>query len=101
MPNTTDRCARVGLTGRLALVALLAASGVTLLGCKSPAGEREARSLRYNLNPELYTLTDRPADVRNTWAIIRSENTRMLREDVHRVLMIDRQSRLTRAPIPR
>lgn len=101
MSKSNVRPAGAGLPGRVALAGVLLVSGLALTGCRTSSGEREAARLRYNLTPELYTLTDNYSDTKNTLAIIRSENTRMLREDIHRVFMLDRQSRLTRAPVPR
>jgi len=86
---------------RYALLTLAAGVAMSGVACAGPSGEREARKLRYNLTPEMYTLDQRPADVRNTLAIVRNENTRMIRGDLSRTFYTDRQSRLTREPVPR
>jgi hypothetical protein len=80
----------------------LAAGALFLTGCRGgPDGEWDAVKLRANLNPELYTLYERPSDVKNSFAVGFHEDVRMIRQDLHRAFYLDRQSRLTREPIPR
>jgi hypothetical protein len=62
-----------------------------LTGCTGP---------RHNLTPELMTLTDRPADVENSFALMSNENWRMFVSDWQRGAYIDRPMRLTPEPIP-
>ncbi len=83
---------------RLFIAASLAAA--TLAGCSSAPRDRQAEMIRSNPSPELYTLHDTPADVRNTLAIMENENNRMLRRDIGKVLLLDRPSRLTPEPVP-
>jgi hypothetical protein len=56
--------------------------------------------VRHNLTPELSTMSDRPVDVDNTWALTCDENWRMFVSDFQRGALIDRPSRLTPEPIP-
>jgi hypothetical protein len=70
--------------------AALLVAGSALTGC----------GVRHNLTPELSTLSDRPVDVDNTWALTCDENWRMLVSDFQRGALIDRPQRLTPEPIP-
>lgn len=76
---------------------LLTMAGTMLAGCGSSA--RHAY-LRWNVAPELETLDQRWVDADNEYAIMNSENTRMLRADWRRVWYVDRPSRLSREPKP-
>ncbi|MCA9289001.1 MAG: hypothetical protein KDA05_10480 [Phycisphaerales bacterium] len=96
-----------------ASTALLAAAGVgvalTLSGCSYNTLETydlenelgPAHDLRYDPSPEAYTLHQRPSDMRNEFGVMWDENTRMIRQDWHRMMYWNRPSRLTREPVPR
>lgn len=98
-----NRC----VTSRISAASVFAAvAAATLLtGCggqdRAMTSEEQAEKLRRNLTPELYNLHQRPTDVRNEYAVMVNENWRMMKQDLHRLLLIDRQSRLAREPIPR
>lgn len=76
---------------------LLTMTGTMLAGCGS-AGRHTY--LRWNVAPELETLDQRWVDADNEYAIMNSENTRMLRADWRRIWYVDRPSRLSREPKP-
>ena len=86
-------------TTRRALVsAVLIGSSLALLaGCGSSG--RHAY-LRWNVAPELETLDQRWVDADNEYAIMNSENTRMLRDDWRAIWYVDRPSRLNAYPKP-
>ncbi|MEM1330334.1 MAG: hypothetical protein AAGG07_07220 [Planctomycetota bacterium] len=91
---------------RRVAAALGVCAGVfVLVGCGSQeramTSEEQAEKLRRNLTPELYNLHQRPTEVRNEYAVMVNENLRMMKQDLWRALLIDRQSRLAREPIPR
>lgn len=85
-------------TRRVLVPALvLTMAGTMLAGCGNSG--RHAY-LRWNVAPELETLDQRWVDADNEYAIMNSENTRMLRADWRRLWYVDRPSRLSREPKP-
>lgn len=90
---TRSRTARRVLVPAL----LLTMAGAMLAGCGSSARHQY---MRWNVAPELETLDQRWVDADNEYAIMNSENTRMLRADWRRVWYVDRPSRLSREPKP-
>ncbi|MEZ6242443.1 MAG: hypothetical protein R3B57_05310 [Phycisphaerales bacterium] len=79
----------------------LAATAALLAGCSSgPKHAGNVGKYRNNPSPALTTLAKRPADNRNSLAIMEDTNWRMFWEDGARVLYIDRPSRLSPKPIP-
>jgi len=80
----------------------LAAAATLLAGCSS-GGPKHAGNVgkyRNNPSPALSTLAKRPADNRNSLAIMEDTNWRMFWEDGARALHLDRPSRLSGKPIP-
>lgn len=73
----------------------LAAAGLAVAG-----GCTTDDQVRRNLTPELQTLTQRPADVKNGMALTSNENWRMFWEDLGRVWLFDKPSSLSPTPIP-
>lgn len=71
---------------RIAALASCSLIALSLVGCGG---------VRSNLTPELKTMSQRPADTSNAWALTRNENWRMASEDARRVFLMDRSSRLT------
>lgn len=78
-------------------VALALAGAGLSGGCASSRGAE----IRANPTPELRTLDKRPVDTANSFALMRNENYRMMRQDMARAFYYDRPSRLTREPVPR
>jgi hypothetical protein len=71
-------------------------------GCESTTPQQEkVRLIRNNLTPELDTMHQRPDDIDNAIAITFDENGRMLNEDLGRLFLLNRPSRLTPEPTPR
>ena len=72
-----------------------------LTGCGSSntASGRDSE-VRNNLTPELHTLAGRPIDDDNMFVLTCDENLRMANQDLGRLLLFDRPSRLTRERIP-
>ena len=90
---------RIKSTRAICALALLAA--VAGCGTTQPRDDAAADDLRFDLTPELYTLSNSWSDEKNQWAVMVNENTRMMREDWDRAMYWDRPSRLTREPVPR
>lgn len=82
----------------LAKLFLAALACSTLAAC---AGRSGVGAIRSSPTPELFNVADTPDQVSNKLALTRDYNFRMITEDAARVLMIDRPSRLSPAPIPR
>ncbi|MFN0132062.1 MAG: hypothetical protein ACKVW3_05970 [Phycisphaerales bacterium] len=85
-------CAR--LIGVVALVASLA-------GCAGDTAAGRDSAVRANPTPELQTLGDRYIDTDNRVALTVDENLRMANQDLLRLWLLDRPSRLTRERVPR
>lgn len=66
-------------------------------GCTSQITSGDIRS---NPSPELYTTAKTAEENRNDIAQVLDWNARTLRDDVNRLLLIDRPSRLTIYPAP-
>lgn len=94
MPPTDRNVSRIRLVG----AALVATAG--LVGCESESANRD-KLIRNNLTPELDTLHERPSDIDNAIAITMDENGRMFNEDLGRMWLLNRPSRLTPEPMPR
>jgi hypothetical protein len=73
----------------------------SLGGCSSNTAAARDAQVRANITPELYTLHQRPIDADNRVALTMDENLRMANEDLGRVFLFDRPSRLARERIPR
>lgn len=85
-------------TRRVLVSALILGVGASMLaGCGSSG---RYQYLRWNVAPELETLDQRWVDADNEYAIMNSENIRMLRSDWRRMWYVDRPTRLTRMPSP-
>ncbi len=84
-------------TKRSRQLALLAIAGALVAtGCSSKR-DRLAE-FRSNPTPELITMNQRPDDVRNVNALIRSESKRMLQRDWIYMWHMNRPTRLTPDP---
>ena len=83
----------------LPALALAAMTLSPLVACESSANRRH-RLIRNNLTPELRTLHQRKADQQNAIAITFDENGRMINQDLGRMWLTDRPSRLTPEPVP-
>jgi len=76
---------------------LVGLSLAVLAGCQSSARHQY---LTWNVAPELETPDQRWVDAQNEYAIMNSENIRMLRDDWRSIWYVDRPSRLTSYPNP-
>lgn len=81
--------------------ALLLAAPLLLAGCASNTAAGRDAEVRSNLTPELQTLSQRPSDVDNKVTLTTDENLRAANEDLGRLMLFDRPSRLTRERQPR
>lgn len=90
---TRSRNARRALASAL----LVGASLTVLAGCQSSSRHQY---LAWNVAPELETLDQRWVDAQNEYAIMNSENIRMLRDDWRSIWYVDRPSRLNSYPKP-
>lgn len=73
-----------------------------LTGCAggdTPAGRHEM--VKADPTPELFTLYQRPVDADNRIVLTMDENWRMFNQDMGRLWLLDRPSRLTRERVPR
>jgi hypothetical protein len=77
--------------------ALLMAAVASLSGCMF-TGDKQLDEVRSDPSPDLDTLHQRPADVDNAMVVTFDENGRMFWEDMGRLWLTDRPSRLTREP---
>lgn len=84
---------RCGVVGALCLL-------VGLGGCTSLGGSQDAM-IRANPTPELASLYQRRVDINNREALSIDENLRMANQDLARMFLLDRPSRLAREPVPR
>lgn len=87
---------------RRALAALSTLAAVALMGCEAstPSG-RLAADLRSDPSPGMDTLYQREVDIDNSIAITNDTNLRMLNQDLGRLFLLDRPSRLTPERLPR
>jgi hypothetical protein len=69
---------------------------VTMAGCETSRYQQ----VKDDATPNLDTLHQRPEDIDNAMVVTCDENGRMFWEDLGRVWLLDRPSRLTREPIP-
>lgn len=90
-------------TARKSLTVALGAATLLLGACSSgpPSSYERAAQIRDNPTPQLVTLSQREVDLKNDFALMVDENMRMAREDLRRLFLLHRPSRLTRYPIPR
>lgn len=70
-------------------------------GCSSNTAAGRDSKVRNNLTPELSTLYQRPIDWDNRETLTVDENLRMANEDLTRMWLLDRPSRLARERVPR
>lgn len=84
-----------GVLGALAGACVLAG----LSGCSSTPSRYE--QVKADPTPNIDTLHERPEDVDNAMIVTVDENGRMFWQDLGRVFLFDRPSRLAREPIPR
>jgi hypothetical protein len=75
--------------------------GLSTLGGCCCTGNAQLDEVRADATPNLDTLYQRPADVDNALTVTADENGRMFWEDMGRVWLLNRPSRLTREPMPR
>ncbi|TVQ65533.1 MAG: hypothetical protein EA379_00010 [Phycisphaerales bacterium] len=76
----------------------LAGLFVALAGCS--AQEQRLASYRSNPTPEIDTRSQRPDDINNRLTITNDTNLRLFNEDLGRLFLMDRPSRLSRQRIP-
>jgi hypothetical protein len=85
--------------------ALLAGACALLAGCVSagegPKADALDQEVRNNPTPELHDLALTPIQDNNRSVLAVDENLRMANEDLGRVLLLDRPSRLARQRVPR
>jgi len=79
---------------RISALLVLGASGIALTACNN-AG------IRYNLTPGMMGVNTRFSDKQNNIAITRNMNRRELWDDLGRIGLLDRPSRLTPVPLAR
>lgn len=72
-----------------------------LAGCAGNTAAGRDSAVRSNPTPELQTLGGRPIDTDNRVALTTDENLRMANQDLLRLWLLDRPSRLTRERMPR
>lgn len=91
---TTRSCRRLSLA--LGVLALATGMG----GCASDYKEdSQYAAVRADLTPELMTLAERPVDVDSQRAVTFNTNWRILWQDLNRMWLLDRPSRLTPEPM--
>jgi hypothetical protein len=87
------------MSRRLATIgcALLLVAGASMSGCMF-TGDPQLDEARSDPSPNLQTLHQRPTDVDNAMVVTFDENGRMFWEDMGRLWLTDRPSRLSREP---
>lgn len=86
----------------IAAALVVGAAGLVVAACETTSPQQEkVRLIRNNLTPELDTMHQRPDDIDNAIAITFDENGRMFNEDLGRLFLLNRPSRLTPEPTPR
>ncbi len=78
----------------LGLLAVVAGAGL-LGGCSSDPNYAD---VRWNISPDMMTLTDRPVDVDRKLGYSFDTNYRQFWGDLQRAALVDRPSRLAREP---
>jgi hypothetical protein len=86
---------------RTAFVLTAALAAGLLAGCSSNTVASRDAAVRSNPTPDLDTLYQRPIDVDNRVTLTVDENWRMFNEDMGRLWLTDRPSRLTPERVPR
>jgi hypothetical protein len=89
------------MRSHLASVVCLAATAALLCagGCSSSAADEQLSDIRWSPTPEVMTLTQRPADVRNQLTVTTDTNLRLLNRDLGVLFLLDRPSHLSPAPL--
>ncbi len=82
----------------LLVVGIVALTGVGLLSGCCCTGDDRLDEVRADPSPNIDTLYQRPEDVDNAMTVTLDENGRMFWQDLGRVWLLDRPSRLTREP---
>jgi hypothetical protein len=75
---------------------VLGLAALALGGCSSSQDSK----VRNNLYPELTTLSQRPIEWDNSATLAVDTNLRAMNNDLTRLFLLDRPSRLTREPMP-
>jgi hypothetical protein len=83
---------------RLLTAAGLSLTAITLCACT--AQQSRLYAYRHNPTPELDTNYERHDDIQNHLTNNIDTNFRSMNEDIGRVLLLDRPSRMARPPIP-
>ncbi|MBM4108910.1 MAG: hypothetical protein FJ255_08910 [Phycisphaerae bacterium] len=87
---------------RRASAALLTLASLALGACEyDTPSERLAADLRSDPSPNMETMYERQVDIDNNIAIVNDANLRMLHQDLGRLLLLSRPSRLTPERLPR
>ncbi len=77
--------------------AMLLGAAASMSGCMF-TGDSQLNEVRSDPSPNIDTLHQRPVDVDNAMVVTADENGRMFWEDLGRVWLTDRPSRLSREP---
>lgn len=80
----------------LAVCSAALCASMASIGCSS--GDKHTARFRSNPTPELDTLARRRTDIDNRLTITNDTNLRSFNEDIGRLLLLDRPSRLTPQP---
>jgi hypothetical protein len=85
---------------RSVLLSGLFIAGTAMLGGCFFTGNERLDAVRADPSPNIDTLYQRPEDIDNAMVVTFDENGRMFWQDLGRVWLTDRPSRLTREPMP-
>jgi hypothetical protein len=91
----------LGMSKRTIAAACGLVSAAALVGCSGNGPAARDAAVRANPTPELQTLQQRPIEVDNAMVLTSDENLRMAWQDLGRMWLTDRPSRLARERIPR
>jgi len=80
-------------------IACFSGAALLMLGACSSGSGTSHKDFTSNPTPELHSLARRHSDNANTLTITNDTNLRAMVDDINRVLLLERPSRLTKGPI--
>lgn len=74
---------------------------VCLAGCANTNDYPGHTEVANDITPDMLSLSKRPIDANNTMRLTNNENYRMMWDDLGRLTLLNRPSRLSHYPVPR
>jgi uncharacterized lipoprotein YajG len=76
-------------------------AAVCLAGCANTSNYPGHSEVANDITPDILSLSKRPIDANNTMRLTNNENYRMMWDDLGRLSLLNRPSRLSPYPMPR